>query len=467
MEGLLGIKCSLSSNAIDCEPLDTGDYLDIGRNFYYYGVRNTNAHASGDKVLSRFKDDVVLLFSYSQLFPLCFAVFVSMLGFGLVMPILPIYARDFGATGTQLGFLTASFAVARLVTTLPGGWLADRAGRKKPIVLGLLAYSVVMSLYGLSQDVTHLILLRGLQGMASGIVWPVISTMIVEMVPPRDRSKAMGLYEMMHFLGMVIGPGIGGVLAGLFTVAVPFFFCGTLAFISAFIVALRVHGIPLPEPRVGISPVESSQSETGGKLLGWNVSSKRLQGLTPYASIFMGLCIAQFILVFSNALMQPVLSVYANEELGISEIGVGMLFAVQGVVTLLATIPMGVVADQVGRKPMIILGKIIHASAALLVILSGGFWPLLLVMSFRGFGRSISNPSITALFSGLIPGSKRGRGMGIFNIFRNVGLVAGAAVGGFLYEFSFSEAPFIACAGVGLVGILVVVLLVFEPEQSL
>ncbi|MGD8505960.1 MAG: MFS transporter [Candidatus Bathyarchaeota archaeon] len=410
----------------------------------------------------------MILFGYSQLLPLCFAVFVSMLGFGLVMPLLPIYARDFGATGTQLGVLTASFAITRLITTLPGGWLADKAGRKKPIILGLFAYSVVMALYGFSQDVNQLILLRGLQGMASGVVWPVISTMVVEMVLPKDRSKAMGLYEMMHFLGMVIGPGLGGVLAGVFNVAVPFFACGVLAFFSSLVVAFTVRETVAADPRTDDLSTENTHLATDPKTSSHdNKAVKTLNKLTPYTSIFIGLCVAQFILVFSNALMQPVLSVYANEEIGISEVGLGMLFTVQGIVTLVATIPMGIVADEVGRKPMIILGKIIHASAALLVILSGGFWPLLFVMTMRGFGRSISNPSITAMVSGLVPISKRGRGMGIFNIFRNVGLVAGSTLGGFLYEFSSSEAPFIACAGVGLIGVFIVLLMVSEPKQGL
>jgi len=414
-----------------------------------------------------FKENLMILFGYSQLFPLCFAVFVSMLGFGLVMPLLPIYARDFGATGTQLGFLTASFAIARLITTFPGGWLADRAGRKKPIILGLLAYSVVMALYGFSQDVNQLILFRGLQGMASGVVWPVISTMVVDKVLPRDRSKAIGLYEMMHFLGMVIGPGLGGVLAGMFTIAVPFLVCGVLAFISSIIVALTVQETATTELRIYDVSVEIPHFRTASKSSTHNKAIRALRELTPYTGIFVGLCLAQLILVFSNALMQPVLSVYANEEMGISEVGVGMLFTVQGIVTLLATIPIGIVADEVGRKPIIVLGKVIHALAAILVILSGSFWPLLLVMTMRGFGRSMSNPSITAMFSGLVPISKRGRGMGIFNLFRNVGLVAGSTVGGFLYEFSSSEAPFIACASVGLIGVLVVLLMVSEPKQGL
>ncbi len=101
-----------------------------------------------------------------------------MLGFGLVMPLLPIYARNFGATGTQLGLLTASFAITRAITTFPGGWLSDKMGRRKPIIAGLLAYSVVMGLYGFSEDVNQLIFLRALQGFASGIVWPVIKILL-------------------------------------------------------------------------------------------------------------------------------------------------------------------------------------------------------------------------------------------------------------------------------------------------
>ena len=158
-------------------------------------------------MLTSFKNDLKLLLQYTQLFPLCFAVFVSMLGFGLVMPLLPIYARSFGATGIQLGFLTASFAITRAITTYPGGWFADKMGRKKPIVMGLLMYSVVMALYGFTEDVNQLIFLRALQGVASGIVWPIISTMVVDIVNPKDRSKALGFYEMMWFLGMIIGPG--------------------------------------------------------------------------------------------------------------------------------------------------------------------------------------------------------------------------------------------------------------------
>ena len=408
-------------------------------------------------MLRVFKNDLRLLLKYSQLFPLCFAVFVSMLGFGLVMPLMPIYARNFGATGTQLGLLTASFAITRAITTFPGGWLSDKVGRKKPITAGLLAYSIVMALYGFSQDVNQLILLRALQGVASGIVWPIISTMIVDIASPQDRSKALGLYEMMWFLGMVVGPGLGGVFAGVFSIAVPFFVCGILAFLSMILVAFTVQETA--------KTITVSTSRKNSKMSSQNNSIKGIKQLTPYPIVFFGLCIAQYIIAFSNSLIQPILSVYANEVLGISEVGVGMLFTVMGVVTLFITLPMGTVADKTGRKPTLIFGKIMDATSAFLIIFSGSFWPLLLVMMMRGFGRAAINPSITAMFSTIVTTSKRGRCMGIFSTFQNVGLVVGATVGGFLYEFSSSEMPFIACALVGFIGVVIVLLMVSEPKE--
>jgi len=84
----------------------------------------------------------------------------------------------------------------------------------------------------------------------------------------------------------------------------------------------------------------------------------------------------------------------------------------------------------------------------------------------RGFGRAAINPSLTAIFSNVASVSKRGRAMGIFNAFQNVGLVVGSSIGGFLYEMSSSETPFIACFIVALVGVIIVLFTVSEPKDS-
>ena len=319
-------------------------------------------------------------------------------------------------------------------------------------------YSIVMTLYGFTEDVNQLIILRALQGVASGIVWPITSTMIVDMVKTKDRSKALGLYEMMWFLGMIIGPGLGGILAGTFTVAFPFYVCGVLAFLSMLLVALRV------EETATTNKVVKKRSEISRT----TSSIKAVKGIrqwTVYPMMFLGLCITRFIIAFSNSLIQPVLSVYSNEVLGISTAGVGILFMARGLIMLFTTLPMGTVADTVGRKPTLILGTLLNAIATFLIIFSGGFWPLLFLMMLRGFGRATINPSLTAMFSNITSIPKRGRAMGIFNAFQNVGLVVGSSIGGFLYELSSSEAPFIACFFVGLIGVLLILFVVSEPRN--
>ena len=416
-------------------------------------------------MLHTFKEDLKLLSRYTQLFPLSFAVFVSMLGFGLVMPLLPMYASDFGATGIQLGLLTGSFAITRTITSFLGGWLADKVGRKTPVIVGLLAYSVVMTLYGFSQDVNQLILLRGLQGMASGIVWPVISVMVADTALPEDRSKAMSLYEMMSTLGRVVGPGLGGVLSDVFTQAVPFFFCGILAFLTMILVAFMVH-----ETFRNKGIIEKHQTDSDHTLKpNMDTSANRnfLREMTPYPRTFVGLCVAGLIVSFSSSLIQPVLSVFAEKGLGISRTGVGMLFSVMATIMLVTALPIGTIADRKGRKPVFILGKIVDAVSVILIILSGGYWALLFVMMLRGFGRAASNPSITAMFSSLVPASRRGKGMGVFNVFRNIGLVVGSTIGGFLWDVSSTESPFIACAIVTLVGVIIALLTVSEPKKGL
>lgn len=301
--------------------------------------------------------------------------------------------------------------------------------------------------------------------MASGIVWPVISTMVADITSSEDRSKAMGLYSSMWFLGMIVGPGLGGVLADVFAENVPFFFCGILAFLSMILVTLIVQ--ETFEKTRGSREYPRESENKHGFNVDMTADGRFLRAMTSHPRTFIGLCVVGLIVSFSSSLIQTVLSVFAEEELGISKAGVGMLFSAMGTITLITTLPLGTVADKTGRKPMFILGMVVTGISAFLVVLSGGFWLLLLVMMLRGFGRAASNPSITAMFSSLIPSSQRGKGMGIFNGFRNIGLVLGSTIGGLLWDVVSSTSPFTVCAMASLVGVAVAALTVSEPKDEL
>ena len=239
-----------------------------------------------------------------------------------------------------------------------------------------------------------------------------------------------------------------------------------LAFITTALVIFTVR-----ETVPAITKIDAPQAEFDFPVKPVSSKSQRInfegiRQLTPFPRVFCGICVARFIIAFSNSLIQPVLSVYANETLGISEAGVGILFSVMGAVALFTTLPLGSAADNIGRKPVLILGKVFDVASAFLVIFSGSFWPLFFVMMLRGFGRGATNPAVTAIFSSVIPASKRGRSMGIFNSFQNVGLVVGSSVGGFLFEFYSAETPFIACGILSLIGAALVFLMVSEPKHD-
>lgn len=267
---------------------------------------------------------------------------------------------------------------------------------------------------------------------------------------------------MTWFLGMVIGPGFGGILAGSLTLAVPFFVCGALAFASMLLVMFTVKETIKIET-IQVRP--ENKLKPNHSFSFWKDSANNiLSRITPYPHVFLGLCIVGFTISFSHSMIQPVLSVFANEELHINVTDVGILFTMMGIVTLLTTLPLGTVADRTGRRNTLTFGIILLALSAVLIPLSGSFWPLLLVIMVRGVGRAAANPSLLAMFSNVALASGRGKSMGIFNGFRNVGLVVGSTLGGFLYDAASSQSPFITCAIASLVGVSIVLLTVSKSR---
>ena len=189
------------------------------------------------------------------------------LGFGLFSPYLPLYAQLLGAISVQIGFLTSAFMATRCVMATPFGYLSDRIGRKRMIVAGLFAYSVISASYGLATHWTHLTLIRAFQGIASASVWPVILAFIADLIPPEDRAFAMGLYNSVGMGAWVIGPAVGGAIQQYSrrylgvslteSYHIPFYVCGALGLASALLVLLLVEedGKRSPQSKPLTSPL--------------------------------------------------------------------------------------------------------------------------------------------------------------------------------------------------------------------
>ena len=395
--------------------------------------------------MTRILDEFTILFKYRNLLELCFAVLVSMIGFGLIVPLLPIYGREMGASGIYLGLLTSLFAVTRIITSLPGGVLADRFGRKKLIASGLFIYTVVMFLFGVSTNLYHLLILRACQGAASGIVWPVAATMVADIVEPKDRGKAMGFFSMMWDAGIAIGPVLGGLLSAAYSIAFPFFVCSALALVSALLIVYRVE-----ETHTETDVVPATTTDTGG--------------LSFHLLSLVGMCITGFIISFAMGLVHPVLPLYGTEAIGLDEAAIGLVFGAMGVTRFLVKAPSGVLADRIGRKKVLIMGLTFNGIFTTTISLAGSFYTLMLTSVARAIGLGMTMPSINALVTSSTTREKRGKVMGIFSASRNTGLTVGPLLGAFAFDTISVQSPFVICSVIVFVGASILVLTVREPK---
>ncbi len=202
-----------------------------------------------------------------NIYILAFTLIVVMLGFGLVIPIIPYYVELMGAGGTELGFLVASYAVMRLVFGPFWGSLSDRIGRKPVLMVGMLGYAITMFWFGLATELWMLFLARSLSGILSSATSPTTMAYISDSTAEEDRGRGMGILGAAVGIGTVLGPGIGGWLAGdtlnRTALSLPFYIAGASALLALVLIWLLLpESLPSTErqtTKLGSSGIDIRQ----------------------------------------------------------------------------------------------------------------------------------------------------------------------------------------------------------------
>ncbi len=406
--------------------------------------------------------DLKIVLKYRELLILCFAIFVSMIGFGLVMPFLPVYAETYGATDTLIGWMMAVFAVVRLVFSPIGGWLADKIGRKPLMVFGMFVYTVVMFMFGMAKTLPELFIYRGAQGAASGLVWPVAMAYIGDVVREEDRGKAMGLYTLTFATGNAVGPMLGGLIAGNFGLSMPFFFTSGLALTSGL---LLLFGLKESFEGETQKTKEGMKKTTRIK----NILTKPmdyLKSITPHPVTFLGISVGSFTVFLGLAVLYPMLPIYGKNLLDLNMVQIGYIFTIIGAVQVVFMFPSGTLSDRIGKKKMIVSGSLMASVFIGAIIFAVGYYTLALIIIFYTIGRSLARPSIPALVTSLTPKENRGKGMGIYTFFQNMAWAGGSFVSGMISDTFGRKYPFIFAFFVGIVGTVIIYYFVTEPEVN-
>ncbi len=348
---------------------------------------------------------------------LFFSIFTAVTGVGIVVPLLPVYAHDIGASGLYIGFIFGAFSLSRTFFLPYFGKASDRKGRKPYIIIGLLGYALVSVAFMLFESITGLIVIRFLQGVASAMIMPVTQAYIGDITPKGKEGFFMGLFNMSIFISLSAGPLIGGMVNDRFSLQTAFACMGILSF-AGFLLSL----ILLP-PRTEELVVRSPQSSISWTLL---IKDKAL----------IGLFIVRFVYVTCIGIIWCFLPVYANTKFGLSSSKIGILVMLGVCTSGILQIPMGALADRMNKKVLIISGSLITTIGILMFNQATGFWGLFAVNIIYGIGGGIAMPALTALV--VIKGQETksmGAVMALLTMAHSIGMLVGSIMAGLTMEY--------------------------------
>jgi multidrug resistance protein len=341
------------------------------------------------------------------------ATFTDLVAYSICVPVLPDYARRLGASATMIGLLFASFGVTLLAVSIPMGSVSDRIGRRLPLVFGMLALAGATVIFAVADSLPLLFAARLVQGAADGVTWVVGFALVADLYAPEERGRVMGYVMSGTSLGIMIGPSIGGWLYELGGVAVPFLVVATLALVCAVGFSV-IH----PQPRTAVREARSI----------WSVV--RVPAVAQCAAMVI-------VSAATLAMLEPVLPLFFNRRLGLSPAKIGFLFGVAAIASTLMPFVYGPMTDRWGGRRLTLIGLILTAAWMPMIATADSFQTaiVLVVIEWMVIGLIIT-PSLAymAEVTSFAGAESYGIGYGMYNTAWAVGLLAGPALGGFLFD---------------------------------
>lgn len=360
--------------------------------------------------------------------------FLVMVGFGLVIPILPFLMENLGGGALSLGLFMSAYSIMQFFFAPFWGRLSDRIGRRPVLLIGLSGYGITFFLFGVANNIPLLIAIRAVSGMISSATLPTAMAYLSDITEGVERSKSMGMVGAAMGLGMIFGPALGGWL-GDYSFTLPFFVAGGLA-----LLVLPFAWGFLPETLE--TPVEEPVRE--GRRLSWAV----LQD--PLFSLFA----INFALSFSMAMFESTFALLAALKVGFGPKEMGMTFVVIGIAsTVVQGGLIGKLVKRFGDAKLVKMGMVTSSIGFILILLSQTTFFLVLATIILMVGTALMGPTSSSLVT---KQSKHGQGasLGYFQSFGSLGRIFGPIVGGALYGV-YIGLPYIAGATFLIIMILI------------
>lgn len=367
-----------------------------------------------------------------QVFPiLALSIFSSMLGVGIIAPLLPLYAENLGATGIGIGIIFGAFSLSRAIFMPIIGRLSDRSGRKRFISTGLLLYAIISLGYIWADSVSLLTLVRLVQGATAAMILPIAQAYIGDIAPEGEEGKWMGYFNASFFAGFGIGPLMGGVLTDHFSMTAAFSAMSALNLL-AFLLAIT------------FLPVSKQKKPEASEATSFRMMSR--------SGIIRGLFSFRLVAALSRAIFATFIPIFAAFYVGLSPTLIGIILTVNILLMSLVQVYSGNIADRFNRRTLIIVGTLIAVTFLALIPLAHSFWLLLGLGILSSLGHALALPAALALTVG--EGRKFGMSstIAVTQMAMSMGMAVGPLLGGVILDYLNISSVFYFAAAIGLVG---------------
>ena len=389
-----------------------------------------------------------------ETFVLALIAFCVALGFGIVVPAVPLFALEFGVGPTAAGAVVSAFALMRLVSGLGAGRLVDRVGERVALLTGLGVVAVSSLLAGLAVSYPQLLVLRAVGGIGSAVFTIAATSLLLRVASAAQRGQTQSVYRGGFLVGGIIGPGFGGAVIGISLRAPFFLYFATLA------LAMLVAATMLPRPalrtdeaQVTLGVAEDDAAPHVVVPTAERTTVRDALASPAYRAALAGNFAVGFSVLGVRSTIVPLLVV---QQLDLGPGWIGAAFVVAALVQAVLLIPAGKAVDQIGRRPTLVVGGLVTAASLAALAVVTGPVSLMAAMVLFACGASLLGVAPAAIVGDVVRG-KGGTAVAVWQMASDLGSVLGPVAAGLMIDHgSFGLALVVsavvvaACALTGL-----------------
>ena len=366
------------------------------------------------------------------------ASFFVAVGFGIVLPAIPVFAKSFGVNNAAIGLMVSAFAITRFASGLISGTLVDKFGERAVFSSGVFMVALFTFLAGLSQSYEQLLFFRAAGGLGSSMFSVAAGSVIMRSVDDANRGRAQSVYQGSFLLGGIAGPAIGGLLS-VISLRAPFFVYSGMLICSGTVAHFFLKGDKIGKVD---KSVDTSDHTTVREAL----------AMKPYRIALVLAFIGSWVFF---GLRASILPIFVTEELNSTTAVVGYGLALSAVIQGLILLRAGRYSDEKGRRAASLIGAQVVLLGVLLLTFSVNVWMYLLAMAILGFGGAFISITPASIVGDVIKG-KGGKVIAIFQMAGDAGMMVGPIIIGAVSDFFSYRAAFGMSAAIFVIALVLV-----------